>query len=169
MSRFASRKKRALVVVLVVAVASVSSLVFAAWLSSGSGSAYGKAGTAEVLSTVDVSATTPATLYPGATGDALIKIINPNPYPVRITSVSLNGTNADITPDAGHSTCSPTGVSFSNRTGLTIDVPAKSGGVNGVVEATLTGAVSMSNASSNNCQGATFTIPVTFSGSSNAS
>ena len=162
-------RKKALVLALAVAAASIASLAFAAWLSSGTGSAYAKAGSAEVLSTVDVSASTTATLYPGATGDALIKISNPNPYPVRITSVSLNGTNTDITPDAGHATCSPTGVSFSNRTGLTIDVPAKSGGVNGLVEATLTGAVSMANTSSTNCQGATFTIPVTFSGSSNAS
>ena len=151
------------------AVIAGASLVFAAWTSSGTGQGYAKAGSAQALSTMDATASTSATLYPGSTGDVRIKISNPNSYPVRVTSVSLNGTNADITADAGHSGCTTTGVSFTNQTGLTIDVPAKSGGVNGVAEATLSGAASMSNASLDACQGATFTIPVSISGASNAS
>ena len=147
----------------------VAGLVFAAWLTSGSGSATTKAGSSQDLSILDASASTSATLYPGVNGDVTIKVSNPNPFPVRVTSVSLDGTNSDITPDAGHASCSPTGVSFTNQTGLTVDVPAKSGGTNGTATATLTGAASMSNASANGCQGATFTIPVTLSGSSNAS
>jgi hypothetical protein len=142
-------------------------LVFAAWLTSGSGSGYAKAGTSQALSTVDVSASTTATLYPGVSGDVVVKFSNPNPFQVRVTSVSLNGTSADITPDAAHSGCTTTGVSFTNQTALALDVPAKSGGVNGTLQTTLTGAASMSNASVDACQGATFTIPVTFGGSSN--
>jgi hypothetical protein len=142
-------------------------LVYAAWTSSGSGSAYAKGGTAQALTTVDVSASTAATLYPGVTGDALVKFSNPNPYPVKVTAVSLNGTNANITPDSGHSACTTTGVSFANQSGLSIVVPAESGGTNGTVQSTLTGAVSMSSASIDGCQGATFTIPVTFTGTSN--
>src|SRR5436305_13200919 len=75
-------------------------LVYAAWTSSGSGSAYSKAGTAQTLSTVDVSASTSATLYPGVTGDALVKFSNPNPYPVKITTVSLNTTDSITAPSA---------------------------------------------------------------------
>jgi hypothetical protein len=150
------------------AVLAVAGLVFAAWLTSGSGSGYAKAGSSQALSTVDASASTSATLYPGVTGDVTITVSNPNPFPVRVTSVSLNGTNADIAPDSGHASCSPTGVSFTNQTGLSIDVPAQSGGTNGTATATLTGAASMSNASANGCQGATFTIPVNLSGASNA-
>jgi hypothetical protein len=146
----------------------VTGLVYAAWLSTGSGSGYAKAGSAQALTTVDVSASTSATLYPGGSGDVLLKLSNPNPYPVRITSVSLNGTNGDIAADSGHSACTTTGVSFTNQTGQTIDVPAKSGSTNGTVQTTLTGAAGMSNASLDACQGATFTIPVTLSGSSNA-
>ena len=48
---------------------------------------------------------------------------------------------------------------------LSIDVPAKNGSTNGEAQATLS-AASMSNASLNACQGATFTIPVTLSGAS---
>ncbi|HZB24346.1 MAG TPA: hypothetical protein VE444_10930, partial [Gaiellaceae bacterium] len=53
-------------------------------------------------------------------------------------------------------TCNPaTGVTFTNQTGLTLDLAA--GATAGF---TLTGAAAMSNASDNTCQGAVFTIPV---------
>src|SRR5688572_12667193 len=145
----------------------VSAAVFAAWLSSGSGSAYSKAGSSQALSTLDASASTSATLYPGVSGDVTLTISNPNPFAVRVTSVSLNGNNSDITADSGHASCSPTGVSFSNQTGLSIDVPAKSGGTNGTATATLSAAASMSSTSADACQGATFAIPVNMSGASN--
>jgi hypothetical protein len=138
----------------------VVGLVYAAWTSSGTGSGYAKAGTAQALTTVDVSASTTATLYPGSDGDVLIEISNPNPYPVRVTSVTGNGT---ITADGGHPACVTTGVSFSDQTGLAIDVAA-----NDSTQTTLNGAASMSNASDNGCQGAVFTIPVALSGNSNA-
>jgi hypothetical protein len=144
-------------------------LVYAAWTTSGSGSVYAKAGTSQALSTLDASASTTATLYPGSTGDVVLKVSNPNAFPVRVTGVSLNGTNANIAADAGHSGCTTTGVSFTSATGLTVDVPAKVGATNGSVEATLSGAAAMSNASVDACQGATFTIPVTLTGASNAS
>jgi len=136
-------------------------LVYAAWTSNGSGSGYAKAGSSQALTTVDVSASTTATLYPGATGDVLLKVNNPNPYPVRVTSVSANGA---ITVDAAHAAgCVTTGVTFTNQVGQTIDIAASS-----QTQVTLTGAAKMSNASDNGCQGATFTIPVTLTGASNA-
>ena len=52
-------------------------------------------------------------------------------------------------------------MTFTNQTGQTLDVPASS-----AVTFTLSGAVSMSNASDNSCQGAIFTIPVALSGAS---
>ena len=155
-------KKKVAVLTITVCLAAVG-LVYAAWTTNGTGSGYAKAGTAQALTTVDVSASTSATLYPGVSGDVLLKIKNPNPYAVTVTAVSGNGS---ITPDGGHSGCSPTGVTFTDQTGLSINVPAKSGGVDGEVQTTLTGAASMSNASVNACQGATFTIPVTLTGSS---
>jgi hypothetical protein len=155
------RKKIAVLTILASLV--LVGLVYAAWTTNGTGSGYAKAGTAVSLTTVDVSASTAATLYPGVSGDVLIKLDNPNPYAVTVTAVSGNGA---IAADAGHASCTTTGVSFTNQTGLTLVVPAKSGGVDGVLQTTLTGAASMSNASVNGCQGATFTIPVTLTGSS---
>lgn len=154
---------RKVAVGVIVAVFAVAGLVYAAWTTNGTGSAYAKAGTAAAISTVDVSASTTATLYPGVSGDVLIKLDNPNPYPVTVTAITGNGT---ITADASHSGCTTTGVTFTDKTGLTLSVPAKSGGVDGVLQTTLTGAASMSNASLNACQGAVFTIPVTLSGTS---
>jgi len=141
----------------------VAGLVYAAWTATGGGSGYAKATSAQALTTVDVSASTTATLYPGADGNVLIKINNPNPYPVQVTDVTGNGA---ITADSGHSTCGsdaghPTGVTFSNQTGQTINVPAS-----GSNQTTLTNAAHMSSASDDSCQGATFTIPVSLSGHS---
>jgi hypothetical protein len=138
-------------------------LVYAAWTAGGQGSGYVRAGTAVALSTVDASAQTTATLYPGGSGDVVLKVHNPNPYPVRITDVALRGANSDIAPDGAHAGCDPTGVSFSDRTGLSIDVDPSSDR-----QTTLTGAAEMSNASADACQGATFAIPLTLSGQSNA-
>ena len=153
------RVSRKLAVATIVAVVSAVGFVYAAWTTNGGGSGYAKAGTAQALTTVDVSASTSATLYPGGpAGDVSIRIANPNPFPVKVTGVSGNGA---ITADAGHSGCTTTGVSFTDQTGLNISVAA-----NSQVTETLSGAASMSNASLNACQGATFTIPVTISGAS---
>jgi hypothetical protein len=153
-------RKRLLGVPLVVVVLTAAGLVYAAWTTSGSGSGYAKAQSAQALASVDVSATTTASLYPGASGNVQIRLSNPNPYPVRITSVTGSGA---VTADAGHASCVTTGVTFADQTGLTADVAA-----NGTTDRTFTGAAQMSNASDNGCQGATFTIPVTLTGASNA-
>ena len=138
-------------------------LVYAAWTTNGSGSGYAAAGQATNLSTNVASTATAAKLYPGTNGDVAINIVNANPYPVTVTvtAVTLNGTNASITAAGGIGTCSTTGVSFTNQTGLNISVPA-----NGSTQTNLPNAVSMSNASENGCQNATFTIPVNLAGAS---
>ena len=153
------RKRKFIALSGVLALAVTAGVAYAAWTASGSGSGYAKAGSAQALATLDASAATSASLYPGATGDVKLKIDNPNPYPIRITSVSGNGA---ITSDKGGACDASTGVSFANQTGLTLDVAASSNAT-----FTLSGAVSMSNASDNSCQGAVFTIPVTLSGASN--
>ena len=159
-----SRSKRLAGGGVLLIVLAITGLVYAAWTTSGSGSGYAKAGSSQALSTVDSAASSTATLYPGATGNVTLKVSNPNSYPVRITSVTLNGTNAAITADSGHPGCVTTGVSFTDQLNQTIDVAA-----NSTTTAVLNNAVSMSNASDNGCQGATFSIPVSLTGASNAS
>ncbi len=138
----------------------VSSIAYAAWTATGAGSGYAKASTAQALTTVDVSASTSATLYPGATGDVSLRINNPNPYPVRVTTVTGSGT---IDSDSTAACDASTGVTFTNQSGLTLNVPASS-----AQTFVLSGSVAMANASHTDCQGAVFTIPVTLTGASNA-
>jgi hypothetical protein len=142
-------------------VLAVVGLVYAAWTTNGTGSGYAKAGSSQALTTVDVSASTTASLYPGVDGNVLIKINNPNPFPVRVTAVTGSGT---ITPDSGHAAgCTTTGVTFTNQTGLSLDIAGST-----ATQFTLNSAAAMSNSSSNGCQGAIFTIPVSLTGTSNA-
>lgn len=156
-----SRPKKKLAVAAVVLTACVAvGIAWAAWTVTGSGSGYAKAGSASALTLGDASASASADLYPGATGSAKVAITNPNSFPVRVTSVTGNGT---ITSDKGAACNAATGVSFANQTGLTLDLAAGA-----TTTFTLSGAVTMSNSSDNSCQGAVFTIPVSVSGTSNA-
>ena len=135
----------------------VATVAFAAWTATGSGHGYAKAASASAVSTVDASASTSAQLYPGASGDVKLTVSNPNSFPVKLTSITGNGA---ITSDKGAACDASTGVTFANQSG-TFDVAAGS-----QATFTLTGAVSMSNASDSSCQGAVFSIPVLLSGAS---
>lgn len=148
--------KRGTIVSAFVGLLLAAGVAFAAWTATGTGSGYAKATSAQPLTTVDVSASTTATLYPGATGDVYLRISNPNPYPVVVTDVTGNGA---IT--ASNGSCNASSVTYTDQTGLTLNVPAS-----GAASFTLSGAVQMSTAANDNCQGAVFTIPVALTGSS---
>ncbi|SES25554.1 hypothetical protein [Lentzea albida] len=132
--------RRGAVVLALTTAALGSGVAYAAWTSSGTGSATTKAGTA-LAPVVAAGAVTTGTLYPGGTGDAVVTVSNPNPYPVRVTSIAPNG--------AG--TC---GVTFSERFPGT-QLAAKSAPV------AITFSVTMSVDAPNSCQGATIDVPVT--------
>ncbi len=150
-----SRKRKAVILAAGLAAAVGASAAFAAWTVGGTGSGTATAVTAGNLTT-SVAVTTPA-LYPGITGANLfLTVNNPNPFPVAITSVNANGA---AVPDGAHAGCTTTGVTFTN-TAVTQTVPAS-----GSVSFTAAG-VSMNNTSVNVCQGATFTIPVSFTAAS---
>ena len=139
----------------------IAGIAIAAWSVSGSGTGYAKAGSASALTLSDASASTSADLYPGASGAVKLKVSNPNPFPVRITTVAGNGAS---TSDKGAACDASTGVTFTNQTSLTLDLLANE--TNKVF--TLSGAVAMSNASDNSCQGAVFSVPVAVTAVSNA-
>jgi len=147
--------RRVLVVTTVVGATLGGGIAVAAWTSSGSGAANAKAGTAAAptTGTVNASAFTSGLLYPGGpAGDAKVLVNNPNPYPVKVTTIVANGTP---TGSGGTGTCTTTGVTWSSQS-PNASVPA-----GGNATLTLAGAVSMSTASEDGCQGALFAIPVT--------
>lgn len=126
---------------------------YAYFTSSGSGSGVATTGTVQSVTVLGATGTVSAPLYPGdSSGDLLLKITNPNSFTLTLTTITLNSA---ATPDSGHSSCTTTGVSLNNETGLSISVPT------GTNTLDITSSVSMSAASSSGCQGATFQLPVT--------
>jgi P pilus assembly chaperone PapD len=136
-----------------------SGVTFGGWNVTGTGSGYSKAVSAQSLTLSDASASTTAQLYPGGSGDLVVKVTNPNPFAVTITGVS-NGSGS-ITSNKGAACDASTGVTYTNTTGLSQAVAAGA-----TVTFSVSGKVAMSNASDSTCQGATFTIPITVTATS---
>ncbi len=157
MRNFTSKHRLAAAAVALLVVGVVG-LVYAAWTTNGTGSGYAKASMAQSLTTSAVVPT--ATLYPGVDGDVEVTINNPNTFPVRVTAISGNGA---ITAAGGIGSCTASQVTFTDQSGLTIDIPAGSS-----TPSTLTDAAHMASNADDGCQGATFTIPVAITGASNA-
>ena len=121
--------------------------------STGSGHGSGAAGTLLPVTVTAVAGTPTTPLVPGGTGDVILNVKNPNAFAVTLVSVTGNPT---ITAAGGIGTCTTTGVTFSNQSGLSDTI-----GASGTTQVDLTGAASMSSSSQTGCQGATFSIPVT--------
>lgn len=125
----------------------------ASWRAAGDGTGNAAATSAVDLTTLDASALAPAELYPGSTGDVIVLLSNPNPFPLDVDRIDGAGT---ITSDAGAACDASTGVTFDDRQGLALVVPAQS-----TLTVTLADAASMAATSDDACQGAVFSIPVT--------
>jgi hypothetical protein len=153
------RRMRRIHWVIAAAIALVAALgggiAYAYWATSGSGSGTAAAGTLQTV-TVDALAggdAPSATLIPGGSADVILRLNNPNAYPVQVYSVTGN---EPITADDAHTGCTTTGVTFTAPISPAVTVPATS-----TLLVHLPGAASMSTDSQSACQGATFHIPVT--------
>jgi hypothetical protein len=172
--------KRGIVAGTVLAVTAGAGAAWAAWTVYATGSVYAQA--EKVVALEIVAATADATLYPGATGAAFIKVKNPNKFPVGITNITWKPSDG-VQATGGIGFCSNTGVYFGD---FSAGGPHGSGTLAGArlmaaaggqlkvgggetVQFTLSNAVRMINNSDNGCQGATFSIPVSVIGSSEAS
>lgn len=154
--------RRTVVVAALVGGMLAGSVALASWLATGTGTGAAKAVTADSL--VVTNGTASADLYPGmADGDLYLTVQNTNDYPIAITAVEAAA--GSVTSDAGvNCQGANTGVSLdAGSIAVTESVAA-----NATVSFTVADIVNMSNASDTSCQGATFTIPVTVSGASDA-
>ena len=130
---------------------------FAFFTSHASGTGSGSTGTLQPVTVVALAGgdSPNSSLLPGGpAADVILRVSNPNSYAV--TLISVAGGPGSITADAGHPLCTTTGVSFSNQSALNVNLVA-----NTTTLVHLPGAATMSTSSSNGCQGATFSIPVT--------
>lgn len=131
----------------------------AAWSTSGSGTATAKATTASALTAVTGSSATATLLYPGMTaGDLVMNVTNPNPFPVTIQSVTVGSTTPSSVSGGSGCTVANSGVTFANKTGLSLSVAANATAATVIVP----GATTMSTSSDNGCQGASFSVSVNF-------
>ncbi len=143
-------------------------------LTAGS-SAQGQSATISNLTIAAIATPSPTNLlFPGGTGDAVIKITNPNAFPVTITALQLP---ADTTYAAGYSnstltttnpTCTATGATaslvswnFSSAaigSSHTLTTPLTVA-ANGTLTVTLTNDVAMGATSPSSCAGNYFMMP----------
>jgi hypothetical protein len=129
------------------------------WSGTGSGTAATTLGNPQGLT---LGPGTPSTrLSPGTSAAVATVASNPNPYPVQISSISLDTAagSAGFAVDGGHAGCGVGTLSFTSQTngGAGWTVPASMGSFAIV----LPGAVTMGSAASDACQGATFTVYLT--------
>jgi hypothetical protein len=141
---------------LAIIVVGPSGAAFAYWNASGAGTAAAATGTMSAPSVVAfLGGDTPSSaLLPGGTSDVMLRINNPNSYPVMLTAISANGS---IVASGARGTCTSPGVSTNFPSSPAISVAAGSSLIH------LSGAAVMSIGSPSGCQGATFTIPVSVS------
>ena len=139
----------------VIAVTGAAGVASAAWYSVGNGTATATATTAQPSSILPVAPVAVDHVYPGAVKTSLVTITNPNPYPVKVTSISA--AQAPAVSGCPANTVSTAGAS--DAAGL-----AQVGGSDRVVEANTSGTfsipVSMIANADNSCQGDTFTLTV---------
>lgn len=133
---------------------------FGFWTASGSGSGSGGA-----TSPVAVSVSPGATggwLYPGGATDVALQISNPDPYRVRVGSLSLDTGQGSggFDVDGAHGGCAVSALSFTTQSngGAGWSVPASVGSTDGSLAVDLTNALAMSTGAAGACQGATFTV-----------
>ena len=130
-------------------------MAYALWSAGGTGPGQAKALTAQSITVTAATAT--ADLYPGFTaGDVFFTLTNPNPYAVTMTSMTP-GTVTSSNPG----TCPASNVTVAAASGLSLAVGANA------TSSTLSivDVVSMAIAAPDGCQGVTFTVALTLSGS----
>jgi hypothetical protein len=130
-------------------------MAYALWSANGSGSGSAKALTAQSVTVTAATAT--ADLYPGYTaGDVFFTLTNPNPYPITFTSM----TSGTVT-SGDEANCPAANVTVANASGLSLAVAGSASNV----ARSIADVVTLASAAPNGCQGVTFTIALTLTGS----
>ena len=149
------------------------------WIVGLAGGSSGEAQSASVSNLTITAVASPAAgnlLYPGGSGDVVVTISNPNPFPVTITAVQLPTnttyatgytTSALSTTQAGCLASTPSGVTWnyatatsgSSHTLTSALTVAASGQANNPLTVTLTNDASMANSAPAACASTYFSLP----------
>jgi hypothetical protein len=144
--------KRSAVVLGAVGVVAVAGVAYAAWTSSGSGS--GSVTSTTSANSVISSVGSDHALYPGNSTTFVVKVTNPNAYPVVV-----NGISAGSSDETG-------GCAAGAVTSPAVSNPAGTIAAGATANYTLT--ATMDHDASDACKSKTFTLPLTATLSSNA-
>ena len=163
--RLARSARRVVSIAVVPVVLAGGTAAYAYWSASGSGSATVGTTTAAAIG-VSASATPPPGLYPGRTVDLSVALSNSNSYPVSLTTLTAVTISSSDPAGCPSSTITlPSDVT----TGLAgsgyplpspFAVPAGGQGTG-----TLSGLITLSTSAPDACQGKTFTVSLSFTGS----
>jgi hypothetical protein len=145
------------------------------WVVGVNAGSSGAAQSATVSNLTIAAVATPAAgnvLYPGATGDVVLQITNPNAFPVTVTDVQLPASStfaagfsdaALTTPQVGCAATTPSGVSWNFATAVAGSshplVTPLTIGRNGTLTVTLTNDAVMSTTAPVACAGTYFSMP----------
>jgi hypothetical protein len=150
----------------VVTLGAVAATLFAAgsasgfWTAPGHGSVSGAA--AGTLTVALSAGTAGGRLYPGGQTDVALQIANPNPFGVRVGSLSLDTSQGSggFAVDAAHSGCAVSALSFATQTnaGAGWSVAPRVGSTDGSLAVDLASALAMSTGAAGACQGASITV-----------
>ena len=138
---------------------------YAYWSASASGTATGKSATAK---TITVTAVTPGAgdLYPGGTGAVAYTLTNDNSYATSFTRLTAASVVSDDTGACPNANIAITpAIAAALAAGYT--VPAQAAAGSGATSSTYTipGLLTMAASAPDGCQGKTFTVTLTLTGS----
>jgi hypothetical protein len=174
-----SRKRRLLAALIGAALVSGVAYGTTNWIVGINGGSSGEArsGTVSNISITAVASPAPGNLlYPGGSGDVIVSISNPNPFPVTITAVQLPinttyatgyTTSALTTTQTGCLAATPSGVTWNYATGSsgsshTLTTPltvSASGASDNPLAVTLTNDASMALSAPAACEDTYFSMP----------
>ncbi|WP_336922463.1 hypothetical protein [Aquipuribacter sp. SD81] len=137
-------RRRASLVAWVVALALPAAAAAALWTVGGAGVGGGRATTAQDL--VVTPGTAGAQLFPGGSGDVVFAVSNPNPFPVRVTGVTLGAVT-------GQGACGASNFTTSAGTVAPVTLAAGASG-----DVTVVGGLTMVAAAGDACQGVTVQV-----------
>ena len=174
-----TQKMKVVSVVLGIVLAGASAYAATNWVVGLNGGSSGEGQSATISNLTITAVASPSAsnlLYPGGTGDVVVTISNPNPYPVTITGVQLptnatyaNGytTSALSTTQTGCLSSTPSGViwnysSATSGSAHTLTTPltvAANGQANNPLTVTFTNDASMTTTAPAACANTYFSLP----------